>query len=509
MQQFFSPARSEAGIKKSVCSEMTLNRTHHLLPTGITPPSYDIGSVTPGIVHIGLGGFHRAHFARYTHDLMGIDPAGLNWGIIGAGLRPSDSSLLSALDRQDGLYTLVERDGRSETRTLIGSVIGVIDATRQSFALIEAIVRRSTRIVSITVSENGYHLDGITRSLNDADAAIQHDIATPREPKTMLGILVEAFRRRRDAQLPVFTALSCDNIKHNGQVLRAAVLALARFSDPGLADWIEEHGRFPSCMVDRITPVPTQEQIDEFRNETGLDDHVPIFCESFRQWVIEDAFADGRPDWDRVGAQFVEDVAPYESMKLRLLNASHLAIAGLGSLCGYQTVIETIGDPLIRRYMVRLMDAETGPTLPPVPGIDLAAYKATLLERFANPAIRDTVQRINADAPVNLLLDPLRDRLAIDAPVNLLALGLAAWCRRVQIEARLPVEGRAMGRAEALLQERARTETDPVCFLRVEAIFGEIGKDPRLVSMVRYWLKSLEKDDAVAALKRAAAAGFF
>jgi mannitol 2-dehydrogenase len=181
--------------------------------------------------------------------------------------------------------------------------------------------------------------------------------------------------------------------------------------------------------------------------------------------VIEDAFADGRPDWDRVGAQFVEDVAPYEAMKLRLLNASHLAIAGLGSLCGYQTVIETIGDPLIRRYMVRLMDAETGPTLPPVPGIDLAAYKATLLERFANPAIRDTVQRINADAPVNLLLDPLRDRLAIDAPVNLLALGLAAWCRRVQIEAREPVEGRPMGRAEALLQERARTETDPASFL--------------------------------------------
>jgi len=509
MQQFFSPARSEAGIKKSVYSEMTLNRTHLSLPVGITPPSYDIGSVTPGIVHIGLGGFHRAHFARYTHDVMGIDRAGLSWGVIGAGLRPSDSSLLSALVRQDGLYTLVERDGRSETRTLIGSVIGVIDATRQSFTLIEAIVRRSTRIVSITVSENGYHLDGITRSLNHADPAIQQDIGTPREPRTLPGILVEAFRRRRDAQLPVFTALSCDNIRHNGQVLRAAVLALARLSDPGLADWIEEHGRFPSCMVDRITPVPTPEQIDEFRVQTGLEDHAPIFSESFRQWVIEDAFADGRPDWDRIGAQFVEDVTPYEAMKLRLLNASHLAIAGLGSLCGYQTVIETIGDPLIRRYMVRLMDAETGPTLPPVPGIDLAAYKATLLERFANPAIRDTVQRINADAPVNLLLDPLRDRLAIDAPVNLLALGLAAWCRRVQIEAREPVEGRPMGRAEALLQERARIETDPASFLSLEAIFGEIGKDPRLVSMVRYWLKSFEKDGAVAALKRAAAAGFF
>jgi mannitol-1-phosphate/altronate dehydrogenase len=225
--------------------------------------------------------------------------------------------------------------------------------------------------------------------------------------------------------------------------------------------------------------------------------------------VIEDAFTDGRPDWDRVGAQFVEDVAPYEMMKLRLLNASHLAIASLGSLCGYKSIIATIGDPLIRRYMVRLMDTETGSTLPPVPGIDLAAYKATLLERFSNPAIRDTVRRVNADAPVNLLLDPLRDRLAIGAPSNLLALGLAAWCRRVHIEAREPVAGRPMGRAEALLQESAGTVADPASFLFVEAIFGPLGNDPRLVSAVRSWLQEFEGHGAAAALNRAAAERLF
>jgi mannitol 2-dehydrogenase len=486
-----------------------LNRARVSVPDGIVPPSYDVAGVTLGIVHIGLGGFYRAHFARYTHDLMEIDPSALQWGIVGSGLRKGDVALLDALDRQDGLYTLVERDAGGEVRTLIGSIVGVIDASADSEHLLAAIAPRATRIVSITVSEHGYHLNAATRTLNPDDPAIQRDALNPRRPRTLLGILVESFRRRRDAHRPAFTALSCDNIQHNGTVLREAVLAFAEMVDPGLAAWIAEHGRFPCSMVDRITPMPTTDQISAFNEATGSDDRAPIFSEAFRQWIIEDRFADGRPEWSRAGAQFVDDVAPYEAMKLRLLNASHLAISGLGVLCGYETVLDTIADPLIHRFMVRLMDAETGPTLPPVPGIDLADYKAALVERFANPAIRDTVQRINADAPVNLLLDPLRDRLAIDAPVDLLAFGLAAWCRRVQIEARQPIEGRPMGWAEALLQERAKTETDPASFLLVEAIFGEIGKNPRLVSTVRYWLQSFEEDGAVAALKRAAAAGFF
>jgi len=471
-----------------------LNRKTLSLPDGVAAPAYNVEKVTPGIVHIGLGGFYRAHFARYTHDLMEADPANLGWGIIGAGLRSNDTALLQALKRQDGLYTLIERDGMREERVLIGSILGPIDASADRGALLDAIARPQVRIVSVTVSEHGYHLDGVSRSLNLADPGIRHDIDAPRAPKTMLGVIVESFRRRRDANMPAFTALSCDNIQHNGKVLRAATLALARQSDASLAAWIEAHGRFPSSMVDRITPVPTPAQIAEFRDQTGLADEAPIFAESFRQWVIEDQFVDGqRPPWDRVGAQFVDDVAPYEAMKLRLLNASHLAIASLGALSGYESVIQTINDPLIRRYMERLMDSETGPTLPRLPGIDLAAYKAQLIERFANPAIRDTVQRINTDAPINLLLDPLRDRLAAHAPIDLLALALAAWCLRVHNDAAKPIEGRAMGRAEARLQDQVRTGCgDPASFLSVEPIFGQLGSNGLLIRAVRSWLQSFQ-----------------
>ena len=487
---------------------MGLERFRLSLPAEIAAPSYDLRKVTPGIVHIGLGGFHRSHFARYTHDLMEADPAALGWGIIGAGLRSSDAALLDALNRQDGLYTLIEREGLREDRVLIGSILRTIDASADSDSLLDAIAPRQIRIVSITVSQNGYHLDA-ARGLNRADPLIQQDIATPRQPRSLLGILVEAFRQRRDAALPAFTALSCDNIPHNGAVLRAAVLALAEVSDPDLAAWIAENGAFPSSMVDRITPVPTHEEILAFRHETGLDDAAPIFAEAFRQWVIEDRFADGRPAWDRVGAQFVGDVAPYEAMKLRLLNASHLATASLGALCGYETVDQTIADPLIRRYMVRLMDAETGPTLAPVEGVDLTAYKSALIDRFANPAIRDTVERIGVDAPVSLLLDPLQDRLAADAPIELLALGLAAWCRRVQLDAERPLEGRPMGKAELMLQERARAHEDPITFLSVEAIFGPVGRDPRLVDQVHACLRSLEDLGAPETLKRAGDSGAF
>jgi mannitol-1-phosphate/altronate dehydrogenase len=488
---------------------MMLNRVHLSVPAGITRPSYDLGHVTPGIVHIGLGGFHRAHFARYTHDLMELDPSATAWGIVGAGLRSSDATLLDALARQEGLYTLVERDRLGEKRSVIGSIVRAIDASHDSHALLEAIASPATRIVSVTVSEHGYHLDGGTKQLNFNDPAIQADLADPRRPKTMPGILVESFRRRREQRRTAFTALSCDNIQHNGEVLRAAVLALAERGEPGLADWIAAHARFPSTMVDRITPVPTPQQIAAFGSETGLTDAAPIFSESFRQWVIEDDFADGRPAWDQVGAQFVHDVAPYEAMKLRLLNASHLAIAGLGALCGYETVIQTIEDPAIRRYMVRLMDAETGPTLAPVPGIDLAEYKKSLVDRFANPAIHDTVRRINADAPLNYLLDPLRDRLATDAPISLLALGVAAWCLRVKRDAELPVEGRAMGAAEARLQEQARGTEGPASFLRNEEVFGEIGRDPRLIEAVEAWLHLIGEAGLIETLEDASTAGVF
>ena len=488
-----------------------LRRAALHLPAGVAAPGYDLSAVVPGIVHIGLGGFHRAHFARYMHDLMEIDPAALCWGIVGSGLRASDTALLAALCRQDGLYTLVERDAGGETRTVIGSLVGTIDASASSAALLDAIVLPATRIVSITVSELGYHLDGPTKTLDLGGPAIRADLVEPRAPRTMPGILVEAYRRRREAGECAFTALSCDNIPHNGKVLRGAVLALAEASDPALAAWIASEARFPSSMVDRITPVPTQAEIAALAAATSVDDSAAVFAESFRQWVIEDDFADGRPDWELVGAQFVADVTPYETMKLRLLNASHLAIAGLGTLSGYESVGETIGDPLIRRFMVRLMESETGPTVPPVPGIDLPRYQATLIERFANPAMRDTNRRINTDAPVNLLLDPLRDRLAAGQSIDLLALGLAAWCRRARDEARQPDANGWLSTAPAVFDAKRTHDggNDPAAIRSILSSFGEIGSNRQLIAAMKCWLDSFDEHGVAVALKKAGERGSF
>jgi mannitol-1-phosphate/altronate dehydrogenase len=482
---------------------LELNRRSPLtLPDGATAPRYDVRAAKPGIVHIGLGGFHRAHLARYMHDLMDVDASALNWGIIGSGLRANDVPLLRALEKQDGLYTLVERDTNGESKTVIGSIVGVIDASETTALLLSAIAQPNIRIVSCTVTEAGYHLDPATKTLALKSPAIAHDIAHPRMPQTLPGILVEAYRQRRAAGMKAFTALTCDNIQHNGHVLRTAVLTLAEQTDADLAAWIAANARFPSSMVDRITPVPTQAEIEALTTKTGVVDAASLSAEAFRQWVIEDDFADGRPDWSRVGAQFVPDVAPYEAMKLRLLNGSHLAIAGAGALAGYETVEQTMNDPAIRRFMQRLMDEETGPLLAPVPGIDLAQYKATLIARFANPAIRDTVRRINTDAPINLLLDPLRDALAAGAPIDLLALALAAWCKRVcdSVANGEPITG---ANANAGLQSHAATcAEDPARLLSYEPTFGDLGSNPRLMAALREWLATITSDGIAAALQR-------
>jgi len=471
-------------------------------------PPYDRARISPGIVHLGLGGFHRAHMARYAHDLMAEDDAGLDWGIVGAGLREADRPLIDALRAQDGLYTLIERDAAGETVTCIGSIVRTIDASNSTAELLAAIDDPAIRIVSLTVTEHGYCLDRATKRLDPSHPLIVHDLANPRAPKSAIGVLVEAFARRRAIGLPPFTALSCDNIQHNGDVLRAAVLAFAELREPALAAWIAERGAFPNAMVDRITPVPTPEMVRDVQSRLGLDDSTPLMAEPFRQWVIEDRFAAGRPDWDRVGAQFVADVTPFETMKLRLLNASHLAVAGLGVLAGHVSIAEAIGDPLIRRHMEALMDRETGPTLDPVPGIDLAAYKCALVERFANPAIPDTVQRVNTDAPLNYLLDPIRDRLAANAPLPLLALALAAWLRRVRGE---DEAGRPLAVHHPLAEEmRAaaiRGGGDPAPLLSIRALFGDLGEDRRLHAAVAPWLASLYGAGVAATLAQAARQG--
>ena len=480
------------------------------LPGSFEALAYPLARVTPGIVHIGLGGFHRAHMARYTHDLMGVDDEALGWGIQGAGLRTNDAPLVQALDAQDCLYSLVEREDDRENRALIGSIVAAIDASASTGALLAAIDDPRIRIVSATVTENGYHLDRSTKQLDLASPGIVADLAAPHMPATLPGILVEGYRRRRDSGAPPFTSLSCDNIQHNGNVLKAAVLTLARQQDAGLADWIEANASFPNTMVDRITPVPTAAEIEAFASDTGIDDRASLSAEIFRQWVIEDNFVAGRPAWEKVGAQFVEDVTPYEFMKLRLLNTSHLGISALGQLSGYALVGEAMGDDLIRRYMIALMDNEVGPTLMPVPGVDLDLYKRRLVARFANRAIRDTTQRVNSDAPINLLLDPLRDRLAADAPIDLLALALAAWLRRVRgtDEQGQPVQ--IVHPMAALLADKAKEGgRDPAPLLSIGALFGAVGQDERVLAAVGEWLGSIWDIGTKATVAKAAARGLF
>lgn len=393
-------------------------------------PDYDMARLRPGIVHLGLGNFHRAHMARYTHALFGIDPGATEWGIIGVGLRSTDRALHDALAPQDWLYSLVERDGKQERSEIIGSLCGMILVDGDSTTLLRAMDDAAIRIVSLTVTERGYCLTPGTKALDRCHPAIVTDLGMPARPLSAIGIIVASLQRRMAAGTPAFTVMSCDNIQQNGNILRGAVLDYAQELDPSLASWIATNARFPNTTVDRITPAAQPQDIALLAERTGIADAAPVFCEPFTQWVVEDDFADRRPAWERVGAQFVADVAPYEKMKLRLLNASHLALACFGEPLGYRHVDEAMRDPALKGFVAELMDRETGPTLDPVPGIDITAYKASIISRFANPAIGDTLARILDDAPLAYVLDPIVDRLRQGESISMLALVVAAWLRR-------------------------------------------------------------------------------
>jgi mannitol 2-dehydrogenase len=469
---------------------------------GVLVPAFEPAQVRAGIVHIGLGNFHRAHMAHYTHRLMDQQPEALEWGIVGAEIQAAGQGACAALAEQDGLYVLVERDDVQERVTIVGSLTRLIFAGEDSAGLLAAIDAPATRIVSLTITQHGYCLDPATKLLDAQHPAVRGDLDQPDRPRTAIGILVEAYRRRMAASRQAFTALSCDNIQHNGNVLRQAVLDFARLRDPALAEWIAQAARMPNTMVDRITPATRAADAADLTDRYGIVDQRPVFSETFTQWVIEDDFVDGRPDWGRVGAQFVADVTPYERMKLRLLNASHLAISGPARLMGYTFVDEAMRSPAVRLYMEQLMDRELEPTLEPVPGIDLASYKAALIDRFSNSTIKDTVERVNTDAALNYLLDPLRDRLRTGGSVSLLAFAVAAWLRRMRGEDEDGALIEIHHPLAAMLRDRAiEGGADPMPMLRIKSLFGYLADDPGFVLPVSRSLKLLYEQGAAAALE--------
>jgi fructuronate reductase len=382
------------------------------------------------IVHLGLGAFARAHLALYVEDAEAAD--GEAWDILGVSLQRPDQR--DRLAPQDFLYTAIERGPSGHTARIVGGLTGVLVAPESPEAVLDALASPLTAIVTLTVTEKGYCHEPASGRLNWSHPDIRHDLDTPLAPRTAVGLLVEAFERRRvDGSAP-FTVLSCDNLPANGRLLSGLVAEFAAARDPGLALWIKSEGAFPCSMVDRIVPAAVPEDRAEAAQLTGFDDAAPVAHEPFRQWVIEDHFVDGlRPRWETAGAVLTHEVEPFELMKLRLLNGAHSALAYLGYLAGRQTIAEAMSDPSLAGF-VESFWAEVLEVLPPPPGTDLAAYTHALAERFRNPAIRHRTWQIAMDGSQKLpqrLLGSVRDRLARSLPIPCLALSIAAWCRYI------------------------------------------------------------------------------
>ncbi len=401
---------------------------------GIAPaiqrPAYDRTALEPGIVHLGIGAFHRAHQAVYTEDALARDAG--PWGIVGVSLRSPDTR--DALAPQDGLYTVAIRDAAGETLRVVGCVLESLVAPEDPAAVLERLTRPSVRIVTLTVTEKGYCHDPATGALNEDHPDIVHDLAEPRHPRTAIGFLAEALARRHALGIAPFTVLSCDNLPGNGDTVAGLLRRFATLRDPAFGAWVAAAVACPNSMVDRIVPATTDADRAQVAAALGAADAWPVMTERFSQWVVEDRFPTGRPAWEREGVEMVADVHPYETMKLRLLNGSHSTLAYLGYLAGYETVSDAIADPDFARLIRGLMDAEAGPTLRLPPGADLERYKDALIERFRNPALRHRTWQIAMDGTQKLpqrLLGTVRDRLAAGAAIDRLALGVAAWMRYV------------------------------------------------------------------------------
>ncbi|NQX28929.1 mannitol dehydrogenase family protein [Microbacteriaceae bacterium VKM Ac-2854] len=450
---------------------------------GAQVPRYDRSGLVAGIVHFGVGGFHRAHQAMVIDRLLEAGQA-RDFAICGVGVLEQDRRMKQVMDAQDGLYTLVLKhpDGHRESR-VIGSIIDYLLAVDDPDAVIEKMAQATTRIVSLTITEGGYNIDQRTGEFDVRNAAVLADSRASAAPRTVFGLVVEALRRRRERGIAPFTVQSCDNIQGNGHVARAVFVAYARLVDASLADWIEENVAFPNSMVDRITPVTTDADRDDVRNALGIADAWPVVAEPFFQWVIEDHFPLGRPPFERAGAQVVADVEPYELMKLRLLNASHQAMAYFGYLAGHRYAHEAAADPAIAAFLLRYMTEEATPTLAPVPGIDLAEYRRTLIERFANPEVRDTLARLCAESSDRIptfLLPVVRANLASGGEVELSAAVVASWARYAEgtDESGEPIT--VVDRLAAELVPLARTQTErPTAFIENVALFGDLARNER------------------------------
>jgi mannitol 2-dehydrogenase len=478
--------------------------TMPMMDASVEQPRYDRSSVTVGIVHLGVGSFHRAHQAMYIDDLLNQGVA-QQWGICGVGVLPSDRAMRDALHAQDGLYTLVVKnpDGSLEAR-VIGSIIEYLLAPDDPEAVIEKMAASTTRIVSLTVTEGGYNLDPVTGEFDTTNAQVTADAQPGAVPQTIFGLVTEALLRRRARGLEPFTVASCDNIQSNGDISCRMFTAFARMRSADLARWIEEHVAFPNSMVDRITPVTTDDDRRTLTDRFGVQDAWPVVCEPFAQWVLQDQFPAGRPPLEQAGVQLVDDVEPYELMKLRLLNATHQALCYLGYLAGYRYAHEVCADRTFVAYLRDFMDLESTPTLRPVPGVDLDQYKSSLIKRFANPQVRDTLARLCAESSDRIpkwVLPIIRDRLTAGGEITRATLVVAAWARYAEgvDEAGDPIA--VTDRLAGQLGKAARAQrAAPLAFIEQRFLFGDLVDDSRFADQYKVALDSLHAIGARATL---------
>lgn len=474
----------------------------------VTRPAYDRAAVRTGVVHLGIGAFHRAHQAVVFDDALASGD--LRWGVLGASLR--SAGVRDQLAPQDGLYSLVVRDGAEETVRVIGAVRGVVVATEDPAALVEAMASPEVHIVTLTVTEKGYRLDPATGALLETDPEVAADLADLSKPTTAPGFLVAALKARRERGLKPFTVVSCDNIPHNGQRVRAAVLTMAARTDPGLHDWIAAEGAFPQTMVDRIVPATTAADIDALEARVGYRDEGMVKTEPFNQWVVEDVFAGPRPAFETLGVQMTAAVEPWEEAKLRLLNGAHSTIAYLGGLAGHEFVHQAVAVPGLRALAERLWD-EAEATLTPPPGLDISRYRSELMARFSNPALEHRTRQIAMDGSQKLpqrLLASCTARLAQGRGIAALALGVAGWMRwqsgETEAGGTFAVDDPLATRTRALIDGADGDAATVEALLTLDAVFPPgLAKDARFRAAVTGAYDRLGRIGAVAAAAAAEA----
>lgn len=478
--------------------------TQSRLGPDVAVPAYARADLRPGIVHVGLGNFHRAHQAVYLDDLFNRG-LGHDWAIVGAGVRAGDGAMRDRLAAQDWLTTVVELDPAAHGARVTGVMTDFLPVVSGNGPLVAAMSDPATRIVSLTVTEGGYYIDAATGHFDPTHPDIVADVANPQAPGTVFGAIIAALRQRRAAGIAPFTVMSCDNLPGNGHVTQAAVQGLAALVDPDLAAWITGEVAFPNAMVDRITPATGPREIAMLATEFGIDDASPVFCEPFRQWVMEDRFTLGRPALEEVGVTFTDRVEAFETMKIRILNGGHAIIAYPAGILGIEFVHEAMAHPLIAAFLRKVEIDDILPIVPSVPDTDTSAYLTLIENRFANPEVGDTVRRLCLDGTnrqPKFILPSVRDNLAAGRGVDGLALVSALWCRYCfgtdeagsAIAPNDPDWDRLVVCAQAARQ-------DPAAWLAMADIYGDLAQAPAFADAFARALAALWSDGTQAVLR--------